>query len=69
MDKVEYGYSATTADPCASLRDEKGRGVTFRKISGLDGQSYGAKRNGEICGFTKSKSPCFQGLLPTPNLN
>jgi hypothetical protein len=44
MDGVKSGYSATTADPSTALlrssgRDDKGRAVTFRKVSDLDGQS------------------------------
>jgi len=41
MDRVNSGYSATTADPpLRYARREKGRGVTFRKVSDLDGQSH-----------------------------
>jgi hypothetical protein len=48
---------------------KQGEGVRFRKISDLDGQSYGAKRNGEICGFTKAKAPVSRGFRKTPKLN
>jgi hypothetical protein len=39
------GYSPSTSDPSTTLlrssgRDDKGRGVTFRKISDLDGQGF-----------------------------
>jgi hypothetical protein len=36
-------YTGTTADPSTALRsgrDDKGRAVTFRKVSNLDGQGY-----------------------------
>ena len=42
MDGVGSGYSAPTADPSTSLRygrDDKGRGITFRKDGASDGQS------------------------------
>jgi len=42
---VENNYTGTTADPSTTLlrssgRDDKGRAVTFRKVSNLDGQGY-----------------------------
>src|SRR5580658_5497214 len=36
------GYSATTADPSASLGNDKGRVATFREVGDLDGQNIGA---------------------------
>ena len=41
MDRIRSGYSAATADPSTALRsgrDDKGRAVTLRKFSDLDGR-------------------------------
>jgi hypothetical protein len=43
MDGVTNRYFAKTADPSTALRsgrDDKGRGVAYRKVSDPDGQSY-----------------------------
>ena len=42
-EKATIGLGVRTADPSTALRsgrDDKGRGVTFRKVSDLDGQCF-----------------------------
>jgi hypothetical protein len=58
------GMGKPQVSPLASGRDDKGRGVTFRKISDLEGQSYESVTQSDFfgCLLRLSVSPMLMQL-------